>query len=109
MGFAGAAAVMGGLAIAGTVYQGEKQAGAQKRALRSQEQAQKESASKAMYAEKRAAMESAKANGKSPDTASLLAQEQKRALSGPSSTMLSGQSGVSRSAMKLGQSSLLGG
>lgn len=91
------------------VYSGQQQAKAQKRALRSQEQAQKESTAAAAAQQRRAEMEAKKANARKPDTASILANEQKSALQGPSATMLTGASGATRGGMKLGQTSMLGG
>jgi uncharacterized protein HemX len=92
------------------IYAGEKSGRAQKQAVRKQEKAQKESAAAASAQQRRAEMESRKANARRPDTLSLLAREQKSALSGPSATMLTGSSGATQASYKLGGgSSLLGG
>lgn len=93
------------------VYAGEQGARQQRRAVRRQEQAQRESAAAAAAQQRRAEMEQRKANARKPDVTSLLASEQQRALMGPSSTMLTGTSGTTRSAgsVKLGQTSMLGG
>jgi len=98
-------------ALAYGVYSGERGATAQRKAVRKQEQAQKDSAAAAAAQQRRAEMEQKKANARKPNTASLLAGERQRGLMGPSSTMLTGTSGATRSAgpVKLGQTSMLGG
>ena len=91
------------------IYAGEKGASAQRKAVRKQEQAQKDSAAAAAAQQRRAEMEQKKANARKPDTVSLLAGAQQRGLQGPSATMLTGTSGATRGTMKLGQTSMLGG
>lgn len=91
------------------VYSGERGAQQQKQAVRKQEQAQKDNLASAAAAQRAADAEQRKANARKPDVTSLLASEQQQALSGPSSTMLTGSSGAARGSMKLGQTSMLGG
>lgn len=101
------AAVAAVAALGTSVYQGERSAKAQKRALGSQEKAQNESLAAAAAQERRADMEAKKANQKQPDIGSLLASEQ--GLTGGSSPLLTGTSGVTKDRTRLGQTSLLGG
>lgn len=91
-------------ALSSVVYSGEQQRKSQNKALRQQEDAQKQNMAQAAASQRAARMASSKANQRQPDMASLLGNEQKSSLNGPSATMLSGSSGQA----KLGQSSMLG-
>jgi hypothetical protein len=98
-------ALIVGAATAGSaVYSGENARKSQSKALKQQEAAQRENVAMAAASQRAARMASSKANQRQPDMVSLLGNEQKSALNGPSSTMLSGSSGQA----KLGQSSMLG-
>jgi len=82
------------IAVAGlgtSIYQGQQQAQAQKKAQRMQEQSQREATASALAAERTGQMEEARVNKKQADMSSLMASEQKRAISGPTATMLTGQ------------------
>lgn len=103
MAVTGAIAAVAGLASG--AYSSYEQSRAQKKGMKMQEQAQKESVAAAAAQQRRAAMEARKANAKKPDVPSILAAESARAMQGPSSTMLTGTSGTT----KLGRTSLLGG
>lgn len=95
-----------------SVYQGEQQRKMQGKSLAAQKQAQKESMSRAIGAQKLSAMEMAKANKKKPKIPSLLSQERLRAAQGPGATMLTGAGGGGGGGGKalLGsKSSLMGG
>lgn len=56
-----------------------------------QEQSQREAQASALAAERQGQMESRRVNAKQPDITSLMAADQKRAISGPTATMLTGQ------------------
>ena len=98
-------AIVAAVSVAGTAYsaiQAEKQASAQKKA---QKQAQAAAQAQATQADK----EFNAANRKTPDIGSMLAGNQRDAMSGGSSTMLTGPSGVDTKSLTLGKSTLLGG
>lgn len=98
MGVLAAAAVAG---TAYTVYSGEKNASAQKKA---QAQATKTAGAQATAADQ--AMNAA--NQKRPDTSAILDAATQAGRGGISGTMLTGASGVDKNAMALGKSTLLG-
>lgn len=98
------AAILGAATIGSAVYSGENARKSQNKALRQQEAAQRENVAMAAASQRAARMASSKANQRQPDMVSLLGNEQKSSLNGPSATMLSGSSGQA----KLGQSSMLG-
>lgn len=109
MGFSGGNALgfgLGGL-IGLQISQGQEAAKQQKRALQSQEKAQDEAKAAAIRQARENDMQLNKANQKSPDISALLLGEQARK-SGPSSTLLTGSSGVDPSSLRLGRVSLLG-
>ena len=89
------------------IYAGEEQKSAQRKAVRKQEAAQKDASATAAAQQRRAEMDAKRARSRQPDVGSLLSNEMKGSLDGPSATMLSGGGG--RSAMKLGKTSMLGG
>lgn len=98
-------AVLAVAGIAATAYsaqQSEKAASAQKKAQR---QAEAAAQAQATQADK----EFNAANKKTPDIASMLAGNQRDAMGGASSTMLTGPSGVDAKSLTLGKSTLLGG
>ena len=104
MAFAGAAVAV---SAALSYYQGEKQASAQRKSLRAQQQGERESAALASASQRQAEMEQRRANRQEPDVDSLLANEKKRAMQGASSTMLTAPNGRPR--LLGGQQSTLGG
>ncbi len=79
--------------LATSVYQGEKQASAQREASRNQKAAQRQSLLSSINAEKLAAQAERKANKRKPDVASILFREQAAANSGVGSTILAGREG----------------
>lgn len=106
MGYVGAAAALIGAAYG--IYSGERSASAASEANRKQEKAQKESVAQAAAAQRRAMEEQRKATRKTPDMLSLM-NDSAGGLTGPSSTMLTGSTGMSRAGTRLGSTSLLGG
>ena len=105
------ALVVGGLtalASVGTaVYQAREGRKQQRRAEAQQRESQKESLLAAAGEERRARAEERKANRKKPNLSQIMFDESLAGLSGPSSTILSGNSNGSRSL--LGGGSRLGG
>ncbi len=102
-------AALGGLLVGGSVYQGEAGRKQQKKALRSQEQAQARSEARALSQQRRSEQEQRRLNRKQPDLFSILGREREAALQGPGSTLLTGARGVGKGKLTLGQSSILGG
>lgn len=96
--------VMAAAAVAGTaysIYNGQQQASAQKKAQAQalqQSQAQATAADQAMNA----------ANKKSPDTSAILDAATQAGRGGVSGTMLTGPKGISQDQLALGRSTLLG-
>jgi len=95
---------MAAAAVAGTaysIYNGQQQASAQKKAMNQAQanaQAQATAADQAMN----------KANQKRPDVASILDAATQSGRAGVSGTMLTGSQGVDPNSMALGRSTLLG-
>lgn len=105
MGLAGAAIALGAASLGASVYQGQKSASSQKRSLQAQEQAQREAVA-VQQAQRRDSQEAmAKANKKTPDIATIMAQAMEPS-KGTGSTMLSG--GVDPLSLQLGRNTLLG-
>lgn len=100
---------LGGGLFGQNIYEGQKADREQKRALRRQEKAQRDAEARAISQQRRSEQEFAKANRKQPDIGSILEGEQQAALSGASSTMLTGPGGVDPNQLRLGRRSLLGG
>lgn len=99
-----AAQVAAGAAVLGagaSIYQGQKQAGAEKKAAG---QAQSNADTAATTQEQ----EINRANAKSPNTAAIDSGNQQAAAGGPSSTMLTGPGGVDPSTLNLSKNTLLG-
>lgn len=97
--------VMAGAAVAGaaaTVYNGQQQASAQKKA---QNQAMKQADAQASAAEQ--SMNAA--NRKTPNTRNMVDSAMQAGRQGASGTMLTGPQGVDPNAMSLGKNTLLGG
>jgi hypothetical protein len=100
-----AMAVAAGAAVAGTaysIYSGERQANAQRKAG----DAAKTSALKQ---EKLADEATNKANMKRPDTGAIMDAAMQAGKGGAGSTMLTGPGGIDPSALQLGKNTLLGG
>lgn len=99
-----ATAIMAGAAVASTaysIYSGQQQASAQKKAqaqATSQANAQATAADQAMNA----------ANQKRPNTSEILDAATQSGRGGISGTMLTGAQGISRDQLSLGKSALLG-
>jgi hypothetical protein len=106
------AAVIGATAAAGTaaygVYNGQKQQGAQKKALAQQNQAQQQAEASSLSTERQGAVAQNAANQQTPNVSAILARAATMGNTGLSSTMLTGPSGVSGSSLNLGKSTLLG-
>lgn len=82
---------------------------AEDKAIEEQRRAQDEAKSAALSQARRAEMDMAARNRKTPDMASLLSGEQAAAaFSGAGGTLLTGAGGIDRKKLKLGQTSLLG-
>ena len=95
--------------LASSVYQGQQGAKQQKRALKAQQQAQEQAEAQAISEQRRAEMETNKANRKTPDIEAILGGER---TAGPGATMLTGPTGVDPNQLvlgKLGKKTLLGG
>lgn len=116
---AGSALAVGSLAAgaigataAGTgysIYAGERANKAQKEAMAEQRQAQTQAAAQAASQQRRSAQAMAAANRRQPDMGAIMAGAAEGAGGGPTSTMLTGPSGVSQQDLSLGRQTLLGG
>lgn len=102
------AIIIGSLIGAGTsIYGSEKSAAGQRKALRAQEQAQKQAVGEAV-SQKRASEEAmAKANQKTPDISAIMADAMSRSSQGAAGTRLSG-SGLGVNSLGLARTRLLG-
>ena len=99
-----------GAALVGyQVYSGERQHRQQKKALRLQEQANKDARQQAKEASDRADVEMNRANRKRADVSAIQSKEEQAALTGPAGTMLTGVQGVDPNQLNLGGNTLLGG
>lgn len=92
-----------------SIYAGERANKAQKQALSEQRQAQQQAAAQAASQQRRSAQAMAAANRRQPDMGAIMAGAAEGAGGGPTSTMLTGPSGVSQQDLALGRSTLLGG
>jgi hypothetical protein len=104
--------VAAGAAIAGLgsgIYSGEVGRKQQKKALRSQQQAQARSEARATSQQRRSEQEQRRLNRRQPDLMGILGRARQSALQGTGSTLLTGPGGVPKGRVALGQSSLLGG
>lgn len=108
----GAIAASAAAAAAGTgysVYAGQRADKAQKQALGEQREAQQQAAAQAASQQRRSAQAMAAANRRQPNMGEIMAGAAEGAGGGPTSTMLTGPTGVNPQDMALGRSSLLGG
>ena len=105
---AAVAAIAAITAVGVSIYQGQKQAAAQKHALQAQEAANRESLSQAAAQQRQDEMEARQRNRMQPEIDAILAGERARAMMGGSATSLTGPGGATVRP-KLGGSSLLGG
>jgi hypothetical protein len=99
-------------AMAGTGYaisSGERANKAQEQALGEQRQAQNQAAAQAASQQRRSAQRMAAANRRQPNMSAIMEGAAEGAGGGPSSTMLTGPTGVNPMDLSLGRSSLLGG
>jgi len=92
-----------------SIYAGERANKAQKQALNEQRQAQQQAAAQAASQQRRSAQAMAAANRRQPDMLGIMAGAAEGAGGGPTSTMLTGPSGVSSQDLALGRQTLLGG
>lgn len=98
-------------AAAGTgygIYAGQKNQGAQKKALAQQTTAQQTAEANALSTERKGEVAQNAANQKTPNVAAILAKAAQMGNGGISSTMLTGPSGVNADGLNLGKSTLLG-
>ena len=108
----GIAAASAAAAAAGTgysIYAGQRANDAQKQAMGEQRQAQQQAATQAASQQRRSAQAMAASNRRQPDMGAIMAGAAEGAGGGPTSTMLTGPSGVSPQDLALGRSTLLGG
>lgn len=102
MSFAIAAFAVTAIGVGASIYNGQQQASAQKKALtqaQTQAQSQANAADQAMNA----------ANKKQPDTRNSIDAAMAAGRGGQSGTMLTGPSGVDPNSLSLGKTTLLGG
>jgi len=99
-------AAAGGLAS--SVYSGQQQAKAQKKALGRQEQAQKEAQTQAQRQQRLSEERMRAANMAEPDTAAIMRAESEARRKGVGGTMLTGPQGVKQGEYNVGGSTLLG-
>lgn len=100
----GAATIAAAAAVAGTaysIYSGERSA-------KKQEEAQREAKAAALKTEKQADEAMNAANRKTPNTQAILDRAAQMGKSGPASTMLTGNKGISNDQLALGKNTLLG-
>jgi uncharacterized protein HemX len=108
----GIAAASAAAAAAGTgysIYAGQRASDAQKQAIGEQRRAQTQAAAQAASQQRRSAQAMAAANRRQPDMGAIMAGAAEGAGGGPTSTMLTGPSGVSQQDLSLGRQTLLGG
>lgn len=91
-----------------SIAQSERQRRQQGRALRAQEQAQREATSRAAAERRRQETEQRRLRRRKPNVASLLGEEQRLSQRGAGATLLTGVTGINRQRATLGHSSLLG-
>lgn len=104
----GTAILIGSLLAGGTaIYGSEKQAAGQKKAMRAQEQAQRQAIGDAVSQRRSSEEQMRKANQKTPDINAIMADAMSRSSTGASSTRLSG-SGLGQQSLGLGRTRLLG-
>ena len=89
------------------IYNGQQQAGAQKKALAAQRTAQQQATAASLSTERQSEVAQNAANAKTPDVAAILQRAATMGNAGLSSTMLTGPAGVT-SGMNLGKTTLLG-
>ena len=91
-----------------SIYAGQKQQGAQKKALAQQNKAQGEAEANALSTERKAETAQNSVNQKTPNVAAILARAAQSGSTGLSSTMLTGPAGVDPGSLNLGKTTLLG-
>jgi hypothetical protein len=102
------AAGVAGASTGYSIYAGQKQAGAQKKALTAQNTAQQQAQAAALSTERKGEIASNDVNKKAPNIGAILARAAQAGSSGISSTMLTGPSGVAAADLNLGKATLLG-
>lgn len=106
-----AAVVGAGAAVGSTafgIYQGKKQDDIQQQSLKEQNTAQQEAIANSLSTERKSEVAQNQANQQTPNVAAILSRAAAMGNAGISSTMLTGPTGVSGSALNLGKSTLLG-
>lgn len=105
------AAIVGATATAGSaaygIYNGQQQAGEQKKALAQQKLAQEQAERQSLSTERKSAVAQNEASQQTPDVAAILKRAATMGNGGLSSTMLTGPAGVTNG-MQLGKKTLLG-
>lgn len=91
-----------------SIYAGNKQQGAQKKALAAQTTAQQQAESNALSTERKSEIAQNSVNQQKPNVAAILARAATMGGAGLSSTMLTGPGGVNTGSLNLGKTSLLG-
>lgn len=102
------AIIIGSLIGAGTsIYGSERSASGQKKAMRAQEQAQKQAVGEAVSQRRASEEQMRKANQKTPDISAIMADAMNRSSQGAAGTRLSG-SGIGSNSLGLAKTKLLG-
>lgn len=96
------------VAVAYTIYSGERAADNQRQQLELQRQAQANAMEQQKKADKMAEEATNKANSKRPDAQGIMAAAEQSAMAGDMSTMLTGSQGVKPEDLQLGRKTLLG-
>lgn len=107
MGVSGAIIASALIGAGATVYSSEKAASGQKKAMRAQEQAQKQAIGEAVSQRRSSEEQMRKANQKTPDVSAIMADAMSRSSSGIAGTRLSG-SGLGQQSLGLARTRLLG-
>lgn len=102
----GAAAAVGGTAYG--IVNGQAQQGAQKQALKRQNQAQQTAEAATLSTQRKNETAQNAAAAKTPDVTAILARAATAGNAGSNGTMLTGKNGVDPNALSLGKNTLLG-
>lgn len=90
------------------IYNGQQQAGAQKKQLQAQQNAQTEAEQQSLSQMRQSEQADNEANQKTPDLSAILSRAAVAGRTGLSSTMLTGPGGVAPGLLNLGKNTLLG-
>lgn len=102
------AGILGSAMVGSSVYQGQEQKKAQKRALKEQRKAQEEATTMQQRQQRQSEEAMARANMQEPDVVARMRAAQEASQQGAASTMLTGSGGVQQPSSMLGRSTLLG-